>query len=219
MKVQGTKQITKNLHKALLGISLIACAGISSAAITSGTLVIYNALGYATDDGTGSSASPVKVVVADATGACSTSTSIAYGGLVTIAWSDSFTHSTTKCNTPTKVSITALKPRNLSTVQYDSTANGTPPATATTIDLVPPTTIKSNELLIIKSDGTGNIENAAAANAWSDFATTGFTATKPVYDADNGALTTTGIPGVSNTYGIRAAEFMHAHGIIPSSDK
>lgn len=219
MNAQGITQMTKKMYKTLLGAGLIAYAGLSSAAITSGTLVIYNALGHSTADGTGNTASPIKVVVSDATGVCSTTATMAYGGLVSIVWSDSFTHSASKCNTPTKVSITPLKPTSLATVQYDSTANINPPTTAATIELNVPTTVKANEVLIIKGDGTGDIANAAAANVWGDSAAAGLTATKPVYSVDNGALSTTGIPGISNTYGLKAAQFILAHGLVPNTDK
>ncbi len=210
----GKSTSEKHLHLGILALGLCSCvySGLVLAVITTGRLVIYNGLGNATADGLGSTASPIRVVVSDAVGACSTTASVAYGGVINIAWSESYVHSSTLCNTPSQVTITPVKPTNATTVQYDSTANPTPPTTATAITLLAPTTVKADEILMITGNGTGNIPMGAAANAWGGAAAS-YTATTPLYDATNGSLLTTGIPGAKNVYSLKARHFMQANGI------
>lgn len=202
-KRNGQKLVRPALMLAMLGLGTAAIASNP----TSGQLVIINGLANVVNGGTGGTASSVKVVVNDATGPCSTTASVAYKGTVTVNWSASNTHSTTSCTNITSVDVSALK--TTSTVQYDSTANATPPAVATAATtFTAPTTPITNLTLIV----TGGASPATTGSATVWGAALGV---KPIYDTNNGALTTTGIMGGVGAAGLKAEQVMRRFAITP----
>ncbi len=174
---------------------------------TSGQLIVINGLQSMVNGSGGSSASSALVVVNDASGPCSTST-LAIGGTVTVSWNASNTHSTTKCTDITSVNVSAVKTSS-GTVQYDSTANSTPPATATAATVfTAPTTAIANLALIITGGASAATTNSATV--WGSAL-----GVNPVYSAVNGALTTTGVPGSVGISGLKAAKLMRNYGVLP----
>jgi len=151
------------------------------------------------------------VVVSDSTGVCSTTSSVAYGGLITVSWNANSTHSATVCTSITSVAVSALK-NSSGVVQYDSTANTTPPATATAATtFVAPTTAISNLALIVTGESSAAMTNSATA--WGSAL-----GVAPIYDTGNGALTTTGIMGGVGTEGVHAATLMQRYAVTPAMD-
>ncbi len=95
-------------------------------------------------------------------------------------------------------------------VQYDSTANATPPATATAAtNFVAPTTAINNLALII----TGNASAAMTSSATSWGSALGVA---PVYLTTNGRLSTTGIMGAVGMAGLKAEAHMLKYAIKPA---
>jgi len=194
------------LMLAMLGLGTVAFASNP----TSGQLVVINGLANVVNGGTGGTASSVKVIVNDATGPCSTTASIAYKGTVTVAWNAANTHSTTSCTGITSVEVSALK--TTSTVQYDSTANATPPAVATAATtFTAPTTPITNLTLIVT--GGASAATTGSATVWGSAL-----GVKPIYDTNNGALTTTGIMGSVGASGLKAEQVMRRFAIKPMLD-
>lgn len=210
------EQLKYTFVKSTLVIALFASSSAFAAGATSGQLVIINGLSNvdATSGNAGSTASAISVVVSDSTGPCSTTATVAYNGTVTVKWSASNTHSSTSCTGISSVAITPLKTTigTISTIVYDNVSTTTVPATTATgpITYTPPTTTYGNLALIVT--GTGNPSSAvtASATSWGIGA-----ATAPVFDTNNGSLTTVGVPGASGTYGIRAEEIMRHYAIQP----
>lgn len=191
------------LMVALLGLS----APIFASNPTSGQLIVVNGVASVVNGGTGDSASAVKVVVNDATGPCSTTTSLAYKGTVVVSWAASNTHSATSCTGITSVDVSAIK--TISVVQYDSTANTTPPATATApTTFTAPTTPITNLALIVT--GGASPATTGSATVWGSAL-----GVKPIYDTNNGALTTTGIMGSVGSAGLKAEAIMRRFAVIP----
>lgn len=208
--------IKSKLLKSSLAVTLLA-SSTAFAAVTSGQLVIVNGLGNIDSAGrVGSTASSVSVVVSDATGPCSTTTTLTYNGTVVVKWSAANTHSATVCTDITSVAVTPLKTSigSMSTIVYNSDSSATVPATtATAVTFTAPTTAYVNLALIIT--GTGSPSNAVTASdkTWGVGA-----ASAPVFDAANGSLTTMGVPGASGTYGINAENIMRQYAVLPSVD-
>jgi hypothetical protein len=208
--IENTSNILKNSLVMLTAASLIGISGALFASNpTSGQLVLINSLGVVVNGSAGASASPIMVQVSDATGVCSTTSSLAYGGVVTVTWNAANTHSTTKCTDITSVSVSALKTSS-GVVQYDSTANATPPATATAATtFTAPTTPIANLALIV----TGNASAAMTGSATSWGSALGVA---PVYLTTNGSLSTTGIMGGVGIAGLKAETRMLRYGIKPA---
>lgn len=193
--------------KTLTSLSLMLASGMMFAA--SGQLVLINSVGVVVSGSPGVSASSIKVVVNDATGACSTTPSVAYGGVITVKWDDTKTHSSTQCTGITSVDVSALK-TSLGLVQYDSTANTTPPAVATAAtNFVAPTTAIANLALIV----TGNASAAMTGSATSWGSALGVA---PVYLTTNGNISTTGIMGAVGMEGVKAASLMQRYAVQPA---
>lgn len=214
MTVHLPKNRSSVLQKTLIAMTVGSLLGMSGSLFaanpTSGQLVLINSLGRVVDGSAGSSASSVKVEVKDATGTCTTIPTVAYGGVITVKWDSNKTHSATQCTDITSVDVTALKTVS-GVVQYDSTANTTPPATATAAtNFVAPTTPINNLALIL----TGNNSAAMTSSATSWGSALGVA---PVYSVDNGALETTGIMGGVGMAGLKAASFMQRYAVSPAS--
>lgn len=193
------------LMAALLGLT----APTFASAPVSGLLVIVNGAASVTNGAVGNSASAVKVEVKDSTGVCSTTASLAYKGTVVVSWAASNTHSATSCTNIASVDVTPLKTLT-GTVQYDSTANSTPPATATAATtFTAPTTAISNLALIIT--GGASPATTGSATVWGSAL-----GVKPTYDTTNGALTTTGILGSVGSAGLKAERIMRSFAVIPA---
>lgn len=203
----GKKQ-NRLLRPALL-VTMLGFGGVAlAAAPTTGQLIVINGLANVVDATVGNSASSFSVVVSDATGPCSTTSTVAYGGTVTVKWNAAATHSTTVCTGITSVAITALK-NSTGFVQYDSTANSTPPTTATAATtFTAPTTAITNLALVV----TGGTSPATTGSATVWGAALGVA---PIYTAGNGALTTTGIMGGVGSAGFKAARIMSAYAVTP----
>lgn len=198
-------------EKAFLGLTtalLVLSSGLTHA--DSGQLLIINSVGVVASGNTGASASSVKVVVNDATGACSTTGTLAYGGVLTVKWDDTKTHSASQCTDITSVDVSALKTTS-GVVQYDSTANTTPPATATApTNFVAPTTKISNLALIVTGNASAAMTNSATA--WGSAL-----GVAPIYLASNGFIDTTGIMGAVGMGGLKAEALMRQYAIAPTA--
>ena len=200
--------VLKTSFVALTAASVIGLSSPLYANPTSGQVVIINSVGVVVNGNPGATASSASVVVNDSTGPCSTST-VAYGGVVTVTWNAANTHSATKCTNITSVDVSAIKTSS-GVVQYDSTANATPPATATAAtNFVAPTTPINNLALII----TGNASAAMTSSATSWGSALGVA---PVYATTNGRLSTTGIMGAVGMAGLKAESFMLKYAIKPA---
>jgi hypothetical protein len=213
MTVHLPKNRYSVVQKTLIAVTAGSLLGLSSPLFasnpTSGQLVLINSLGRVIDGSAGSTASSIRVVVNDATGPCSTTPTVAYGGIITVKWDSNKAHSATQCTDITSVDVSAIKTTS-GVVQYDSTANATPPATATAAtNFVAPTTPINNLALIV----TGNNSPAMTSSATSWGSALGVA---PVYSADNGALDTTGIMGAVGMAGIKAAGFMQRYAVTPA---
>lgn len=211
----GTKRnnLSLKLKGSFVALTAVSLIGLSSSvfatAPTSGQLVLINSLGVVVNGSPGSSASNVLVTISDATGVCTTISTLAYGGVATVAWNAANTHSATKCTDITSVNVSALKTSS-GVVQYDSTANATPPATATAATVfTAPTTAISNLALII----TGGTSAAMTGSATSWGSALGVA---PIYLTTNGSLSTTGTMGAVGMAGLKAASHMLRYGIIPA---
>lgn len=203
---------SRHLIRPVLIASLL---GLSGAALASppvnGLLVIVNGVASVTDGAVGNSATPVKVEVKDSTGICSTTASLAYKGTVVVQWAASNTHSLTSCTNIVSVDVTPLK-TSTGTVQYDSTANTTPPAVATAATtFTAPTTAITNLALIVTGGASPATTNSATV--WGSAL-----GVKPIYDTTNGALTTTGIMGSVGSAGLKAEQIMRRYAVIPVID-
>lgn len=214
--INSMKKATVN--KALTAIAALSLLGVSNSALasnpTSGKLLVINSLGAVVNGSPADSASAVKVEVKDATGICSTTASLVYGAVVTVTWDAANTHSATKCTDITSIDVTALKTTASGKVQYDSTANATPPATATAAtNFAAPTTPIGNLVLIVTGNG-GAAMNAGTATATGWGAAAG---AAPVYSAVNGSITTTGVMSAAGTSGFKAATKMLQNDVIPAA--
>lgn len=214
MTVHLPKNRSSIIQKTLIAMTVGSLLGMSGSLFasnpTSGQLVLINSLGRVIDGSAGSTASSIKVEVKDATGTCSTTPTVAYGGIITVKWDSNKTHSATQCTDITSVDVTAIKGVS-GVIQYDSTANTTPPATATAAtNFVAPTTPINNLALII----TGNNSAAMTSSATSWGSALGVA---PVYSVDNGALETTGIMGAVGMAGLKAASFMQRYAVTPDA--
>ena len=196
---------------ALTAMALFSLSGsLFATAPTNGQLTVINGLGNVINGSLGASASSIKVVVNDASGACSTTTSVAYMGSVTVGWDSTKAHSATQCTGITSVAVTALKTLMAGQVQYDSTANSTPPATATAATLfTAPTTAISNLALIIT--GGTSAATTGSSTVWDSAV-----GVAPIYVVGNGALATTGIMGSVGSEGVKAAAIMRRFAVIPA---
>jgi hypothetical protein len=211
-KAKLTSTFTTVAALSLLGLSHHALASNP----TSGKLIIINSLGMVVNGSAADSASAVKIEVKDTTGICSTTATLAYGGVATVTWDAANVHSATKCTDIISVDVTALKTTSSGKVQYDSTANATPPTTATAAtNFEAPTTPIANLVLIVTGNGGAAI-NAGSATATGWGATAG---TAPVYSAVNGSIATTGVMSASATSGLNAATKMLQFGITPIVDE
>lgn len=200
----STMRTLKNSFVAITTVSLIALSGASFATVpTSGQLVVINSLGI------GASKSSVLVTVHDGSGPCSTTSTLVYNGVIVVQWNTTNTHSTTTCTGISSVDVSALK-TSANVVQYDSTANATPPITATTpTTFAAPTTPITNLVLIV----TGGTSPAMTQSATSWGSVLGVA---PIYSVSDGSLTTTGIMGGVGTEGMNASKLMLKHGVMPA---
>jgi len=201
-----------NLKKSFVAVAAVSMLGLSGsalAALTSGQVIIINSLGVVVSGSPGASASTAKVVVNDATGPCSTTPIVAFGGVVTVKWDSTKTHSATQCTDITSVDVTAIK-TTAGVVQYDSTANATPPAVAVAATtFTAPTTPIGNLALIV----TGGTSAAMTSSATSWGSALGVA---PIYLTTNGALSTTGIMGGVGMAGLKAESLMHRYAVMPA---
>ncbi|KTD04193.1 hypothetical protein Lgee_0223 [Legionella geestiana] len=199
-----------NIKPTLRAVMAVSLLGMSAAGFAaSGQLVVVNSLAVVAGGSTGSSASSVSVVVNDATGPCSTTGTLAYNGVLTVKWDDTKTHSATQCTDITSVDVTALKTA-AGVVQYDSTANTTPPAVATApTNFVAPTTKTANLALMVTGGTSAAMTNSATS--WGSAV-----GVAPVYLTTNGLLDTCGIMGAVGMAGLKAANFMHRYGVMPA---
>lgn len=198
------QRIRPILIASLLGLA----APVFASAPVNGLLVIVNGAASVTNGAVGNSATPVKVEVKDSTGVCSTTASLAYKGTVVVSWAASNVHSLTSCTNIVTVDVTPLKTLS-GTVQYDSTANSTPPAVATAATtFTAPTTAITNLALIVTGGASPATTNSATV--WGSAL-----GVKPIYDTTNGALTTTGILGSVGSGGLRAEQIMRSYAVIP----
>lgn len=210
MNLNNTKTGTSSLKKTMVGVAVLSALGFAQtiAFAASGKLTVINSLGHRTTTGSGASASSMKVVVNDATGVCTTVATVLYGAATTVSWDDTKVHSATVCTGITSVDITPLA-TTTGTVQYDTTANGTPPKLATgPTNFTAPTSTVENLALIV----TGNNSPATTNSATVWGAAQGVS---PIYNTGNGTLTTTGIPGGVGSAGFKAAAAMQHYGVDP----
>lgn len=206
---KGIQPALKKLTAAITAASLLSVSGALFASNpTNGQLVLINSLGVVVNGNLGASASAVLVQVSDSLGVCSTTASVAYGGVIIVPWSAGNVHSTTKCVNISSVAVSALKTIS-GFVQYDSTANSTPPATATapTVFLAPTTPIANLALII-----TGNTSPAMTNSATSWGSALGIA---PTYLTSNGSISVTGVMGGIGISGLRASRKMLQYGIAP----
>lgn len=203
-RIIGTKIFLITLATILTGLGTAFASNP-----TSGQLVLINSLGVVVNGSLGGSASNISVQVSDSTGVCSTTASLTYSGVLTIPWNNAFVHSATKCTDIVSVAVTALKTTS-GVVQYDSTANPTPPAVATAATVfTAPTTPIANIVLIV----TGNASPAMVNSATSWGSALGIA---PVYLVSNGSISVTGVMGGVGIEGYRAESHMLKYGIIPA---
>jgi len=198
------------LFSRITAVILIVFSGMIFASDpTSGQMVLINSLGVMVNGVLGGSASSILVQASDTTGICSTTTSLAYGGVITVPWNNANVHSATKCTDIVSVAVSALKTTS-GVVQYDSTANATPPtvATAPTVFTAPTTPI-SNIAIIV----TGNASAAMTNSATSWGSALGVA---PIYLVSNGSISVTGIMGAVGMVGVKAESQMLKHGIVPA---
>lgn len=173
-----------------------------------GQLILINSLGIVVNGSLGGTASSIRVQVNDSTGVCSTTSSLAYGGVITVPWNSTYTHSSTKCTNIVSVDVSALKTTS-GFVQYDSTANATPPVTATApTTFLAPTTPIANIALIITGNSSPAMTNSATS--WGSAA-----GVPPVYLTSNGSISVTGVMGGVGMEGIKAEARMLRYGIKP----
>lgn len=204
-KKQGCRSIRPTLMVALLGLA----APVLASNPTSGQLIIVNGLANVVNGNTGNTASSALVQVFDSTGVCSTTASLAYKGAVTVTWNAASTHTATVCTNIASVSVSAIKTSPTGTVQYDSTANATPPATATAATtFTAPSTPITNLALIVT--GGASAASTASSTVWGSAL-----GVMPVYSSSNGALTTTGIMGSVGSAGLKAEAVMRRFGVAP----
>ncbi|KTC85217.1 hypothetical protein [Legionella brunensis] len=198
------------LKNSLIILSILSLMGLSSSpsAFTNGQLILINSLGIVVNGSLGGTASNIKVQVNDSTGVCSTTASLAYGGVITVSWNSANTHSSTKCTDIVSVDVSALKTTS-GVVQYDSTANPTPPAVATApTTFLAPTTPIANIALIV----TGNASPAMTNSTTSWGSSVGV---PPIYLTSNGSISVTGIMGGVGMEGLKAESLMLRYGIMP----
>ena len=204
------------LLKSIIAMTVLASSAVFATGPTSGQLVIINSMGNVDTSGVpGVTASSMSVVVTDGSGsACSTTSTVAYNGTVTVKWNSSAAHSATSCTSIASVAVTPLKTTvgSQTTIVYDSVTSTTIPATTATaaISFTPPTTAYANLALIVTGNGVPASAVTATATVWGVGA-----ADAPAFDTTNGALTTVGVPGANGTYGLKAAKIMRQYGIIP----
>lgn len=203
--MDGTK-----LLKSTLAIALLASS--TAYALKSGQLVVINGLGMASasSGNAGSTASSIKVVISDGTGACSTTNTVAYGGTVVMKWVSTATHSTTVCNSrPSTVVVTPLTTTvgGVTTAVYSNTRVTALPLTSpTATTFTAPTTDYANLVLLV----TGST-SSATSTVWSFHA-----GNPPDFDTTNGGLVATGITGASVLYtNLKAEKVMRQYGILP----
>lgn len=210
MDINNKPFAVKKTLVALTALSLFGLSATSHAtAPTSGQLVLINSVGVVVNGSTGDSASGIKVVVNDATGPCSTTATVAYGGVITVKWDSTKTHSVTQCTGITSVDVSALKTAS-AVVQYDSTANATPPAVATApTNFVAPTTAIANLALIVT--GTTSAAMTNSATVWGSAL-----GVAPTYLSTNGSLSVTGIMGAVGMEGFKAADLMRRYAVVPA---
>jgi hypothetical protein len=202
--IDSNQIIRPVLMAALIGLAAPAMAS----APVSGLLVIVNGAASVTNGSVGDSASAVKVEVKDSTGICSTTASLAYKGTVVVSWAASNTHGPASCTNIATVDVTPIKTVT-GVVQYDSTANATPPAVATApTTFTAPTTAITNLALIVT--GGASAATTGSATVWGSAL-----GVKPTYDTTNGALTTTGILGSVGSAGLKAETIMRSYAVIP----
>lgn len=190
-------------------ISLMGyCSSIFASNPTNGQLVLINSVGVVVNGSLGGSASSILVQVSDSTGICSTTASLPYGGVITVPWSASNTHSANKCTDIISVAVSALKTAS-GFVQYDSTANPAPPAAATgPVIFTAPTIPIANLALIV----TGNASPAMTNSTTSWGSALGI---PPTYLVANGSISVTGVVGGVGIEGVKAESQMLHYGIMP----
>lgn len=183
-------------------------------AVTSGQITLINGLANETGSGTGTTASSINVQVSDATGFCVTTRTVNYNGSTVVKWDSTKTHSTTQCTGIVSVKVTPLKSRvgTVNTIVYDTTTSTTVPALiargATTYTA--PTNPVSNLVLLVTGTGDPSSNQAVSGTAWGINA-----AVTPVFDINNGALTTVGVPGGMGLAGFQAEQTARLHGVLP----
>jgi hypothetical protein len=212
LKIRSTKinKTSKLLSFAAISMLFGFVTPLYAVPPNNGQLVVINGLANVIDGSPGNTASSIKIEVFDSTGICSTSASVVYGGVATIKWDATKAHSTTQCTGITTVNITALK-TGAGVVQYDSTANSTPPAVATAATtFTAPTTPITNLSLIVSGNGTPASTVVASGTVWGIGA-----ASTPAYDTNNGGIVTTGVMGGVGAKGLQAMEVMRNYRIEP----
>ncbi|MFW2569787.1 hypothetical protein ACN4Z3_02760 [Legionella sp. 29fVS95] len=197
--------------RSLASLTLVLSFGLAGSLFAaSGQLILINSLGVVVNGSLGGSASNIKVQVSDSSGICSTTSSLAYGGVVVVPWNSANTHSTTKCTNIVSVDVSALKTAS-GVIQYDSTANPAPPPLATApTTFIAPTAAAANIALII----TGNASPAMINSATSWGSAAGI---PPVYLTSNGSISVTGVMGGVGMQGLKAAARMLRYGVRPAA--
>ncbi|TAL64168.1 MAG: hypothetical protein EPN84_03785 [Legionella sp.] len=213
--MKGNKGIQLGFKKIAAAFIALSSMGMSGSLLasppTSGQLVLINSLGVVVNGNLGGTASSIMIQISDSTGVCATTAALVYGGVVIVPWNAANVHSATKCTDITSVAVSALKTSS-GLIQYDSTANTTPPAVATapTVFLAPTTAIANLALIV-----TGNNSPAMVNSATSWGSALGVA---PVYLTTNGSISVTGIMGGVGSSGIRASAKMLEYGIVPVSE-
>ena len=215
LNMEATK---RTFLKSTLAVALLASGAVfATSGPTSGQLVIVNSLGDvdATSGTVGATASSVSVVVSDSSGACSTTTSLAYNGTVTVKWNTSATHSATSCTGIASVAVTPLKTNvgAMSTIVYDASTGSAPITTAAAggVPFAAPTVAYENMVLIVNGSGVPSSTVTASSTVWG----VATAAAVPVFSTSNGALTTVGVPGAVGAYGLKAEKLMRRYAIVP----
>lgn len=191
------------LMASLLGLSFSLFASDP----TSGLLVVINGTANVINGHGGVSASAVKIVVRDTVGPCKMVTFVAYRGVVPVPWDAKKIHGSSSCINIVSVDVIPLK--TITTVMYDSIVNPAPKAYATAAtSFIAPTTPITNMVLIVTGGASAAMTNSATS--WGSAL-----GVKPVHDANNGALVTTGIVGGVGAVGFQAEKMMRHYSLIP----
>lgn len=216
------KTIKNTSLKSIIFTTLLASKAVFAVSPASGQLIIVNNLSNVTSAGNaGSTESGIKVEVYDTANSiqpCTTVT-LPYNGVTIVRWFAIGVHSSTSCAGTgigsaaiSHVNITPLARviGNTAQVVYDA-APHLPQTKASPITFTPPTFIYENIALVISGNGSPSTTSGQTADQthW------GFTINPatPIFDAGNGAIAITGVPGVEGAYGVTAGKLLKRYGI------